>query len=162
MKRKLSLLMFMALALSLFVLSGCGSDEEPEQPDNTNSAITTNQAANSAQPTAGGTTPSANAGAPAAGGAKASGTLRADPNPILTCSSPGSGKTTLSWDVKGAHRIQIRVGTPGGGVLADSAQMQGKAETGTWVTDGATFFLQDASGARPTTLGSVTVKVACK
>jgi hypothetical protein len=74
------------------------------------------------------------------------------------CGGASAGKTTISWDVKGGGRFQVRVGTPDGALMVDSTQPQGKSETGNWVTDGAKFLLLDASGPRPETIATVTVK----
>jgi hypothetical protein len=164
MKRNFRLLICLLMALSMAAFSGCGSGEEEPETDDA-PAATSNQAAgqsagqgaNQAAPGS----PGATNATPASGSAKptSTATFRAEPNPIQVCDNSGSGKTTLVWDVKGTHRVQVRVGTPDGGVMADSSQAQGRAETGNWVTDGAKFFLQDASGPRPTTLASVTVRV---
>ena len=55
------------------------------------------------------------------------------------------GRTTLAWQASGDTSVQIRVDSPAGvrltGIIAPSATL----ETGTWVTVGTTFYLQDAS-----------------
>lgn len=157
------------MVLVLGALSGCGAAED-NPPTTTNTANSNQPAAgvpgqNTSPAATGQNTSPAAAGQntspaeSAAGGTKASGTLRATPNPIQVCGNSAAGKTTLQWDVKGAGRVQLRVGSPDGAMMVDSTQTQGKAETGDWVIDGSKFFLLDASGARPATLGSVTVKV---
>jgi hypothetical protein len=88
------------------------------------------------------------------------GTFTASPNPII--SSTGHGATMLSWNAPRATDIEIRVGTINGGLLArvvNSGQMQ----TGDWVVDGMTFYLQDVTGGKglfpANTIATVTVHV---
>jgi hypothetical protein len=154
MKSKLSLVTCLFVVLSLGALSGCG-DVDDEPANNANGA---NANANAAAANTNAVNTNA-AATPASTGSRATATFTASPNPIQVCDGSGSGKTTLSWDVKGANRVQVRVGSPDGSLMADSAQMQSKADTGNWVTDGAKFFLVDASAPRPATIGTVTVKV---
>ena len=157
MKNKVRLLSCLAFIVSLSVMSGCtGGDDETTNAGNSNASVTSNQSGTAAS------NQTATQATPAAGktsATAASGTLKADPNPIQVCDGSGSGKTSITWDTKGVGRIQLRVGTPEGGVLADSSQPQGTAETGKWVTDGAKFYLQDLSSGRPSTLATLTVKV---
>jgi hypothetical protein len=147
----------LALLISLSAMSGCvGEEDDNTNAGNSNASATSNQSGTAASNQA------ATHATPAAGktsATAASGTLRADPNPIQVCDNSGSGKTSILWETKGVQRIQLRVGTPEGDVMADSAQPQGKADTGKWVTDGAKFYLQDLSSGRPSTLATLTVKV---
>jgi hypothetical protein len=86
-----------------------------------------------------------------------SGTLFANPNPIIV--NPGQlfGQTTLSWHVPGATFAEVRVGSPTGPLFAFTGS-QGSAPTGSWVKDGETFYLLDVSKGEPgTTVGSATV-----
>jgi hypothetical protein len=76
--------------------------------------------------------------------------LSADPNPIVVCGGEGLGATTLTWSAEEAGEVQIRVGSPAGKLLVHGGQA-GRVETGSWVTDGMVFFLQDVTGARPLT-----------
>ena len=142
--KRATFLVCLFLVLCLTGMTGCRDEEGPE---NTNAATH----ANTNAPTAA-SSPTVSSSAP---GIK--GTLSANPNPIKVCDGSGTGKTTLSWTLSQAKRIQIRVGTPTGGTLADSAQTSGKVETGNWATDGATFYLQDVATGQ--TISSVTVKV---
>jgi hypothetical protein len=88
-------------------------------------------------------------------------TLTADPNPIIA--EPGSqvGKTTIYWKtpVKG---VQLRIQAPNGKLWGISPGTQ-HAETGPWVSNGMTFYLQDATAPNPTdtsaTLAKITVYV---
>lgn len=86
----------------------------------------------------------------------------AEPNPIPVCERSGLGMTTLTWDASGKTRVEIRIGSPDGELLARRGP-QAWAETGKWVTDGMKFYLQDASGDRSTagenTLATLTVEI---
>ena len=62
----------------------------------------------------------------------------------------GDGTTTISWSAPGAAYIEIHVGSPNGPLFTYDGN-QGSAQTGPWVTDGTTFYLQDVSGGKPLT-----------
>jgi hypothetical protein len=72
--------------------------------------------------------------------------------------------TTLTYASEGPTAVQVRVGSPNGvgGLLAHSGP-KGTTKTGKWVTDGMTFYLQDASEGRTltpeNTLATVTVNI---
>ena len=89
------------------------------------------------------------------------GTLTASPNPIpYGGNSAPCCATTLTWNAPNSTIVEIHVGSPDGTLLA-SGGPQGSAATGTWVSNGLTFYLQDASNGNSTsasnTLASVTV-----
>jgi hypothetical protein len=65
--------------------------------------------------------------------------------PITLTSGQTSGTTTLTWRTSTAARVQIRVGSPDGTPMTGLEGPTGSAQTGAWVTDGLTFYLQDAS-----------------
>jgi hypothetical protein len=96
----------------------------------------------------------------AAVSARAHGKISADPNPVEICDELGVTKTKLSWTTAGASWVEIRVGSPTGALL-NSGGPQGDLETGAWVSQGTTFYLQDASdGAppgEPSTLAKLTI-----
>ncbi|MFZ0590335.1 MAG: glycosyltransferase family 2 protein [Bryobacteraceae bacterium] len=74
---------------------------------------------------------------------KASIQFYASPNP----SSPVGthlGQTTLFWTVDGVKRVQIRVASPTGALLAEGGA-SGSASTGPWVEPDMAFYLLDAS-----------------
>jgi hypothetical protein len=73
--------------------------------------------------------------------------LTASPNPIPVMGA-ADGTTTISWNAPNASYIEIHVGSPNGPLFA-SAGNQGSAQTGPWVADGMTFYLQD--GGKPLT-----------
>jgi sugar lactone lactonase YvrE len=80
-------------------------------------------------------------------------TFTANPNPIPTPGQP----TTLTWNAPGYSNLVIRVNSPTGQVLAEGLGSSGSTVTGTWVTNGMTFFLVDASSGA--TVASVVVNI---
>ena len=76
--------------------------------------------------------------------------LNANPNPIPVSGNAVVGVTTLSWDAPGAQVIEIHVGAPDGPLFTRMGS-RGSAQTGAWVGDGTTFYLQDVSGGNPLT-----------
>jgi parallel beta-helix repeat protein len=76
--------------------------------------------------------------------------LTASPNPIPVTGNAFLGTTTLSWNAPDAEVIEIRIGRPDGSLLALTGN-RGSVRTGTWVTDGMIFYLQDVTGGRPLT-----------
>ena len=78
--------------------------------------------------------------------------MTASPNPIPVTGS-ALGATTISWNALNAANVEIHFGSPNGPLFASGGN-QGSAQTGTWVTDGATFYLQDVSGGKPLTAGN--------
>lgn len=75
--------------------------------------------------------------------------LTANPNPIHVVGG-ADGATTISWNAPTAQIIQVRVGSPGGNLFTDNFN-SGSMQTGTWVTNGMTFYLQDVTGGKPLT-----------
>ena len=74
----------------------------------------------------------------------------ANPNPISVAANAPSGMTTLTWNAPDAQFIEIHIGSPMGPLLAFSGN-RGSVQTGLWVTDGMTFYLQDVSNGNPLT-----------
>ncbi len=68
----------------------------------------------------------------------------ANPNPIRA-NGATYVMTTLSWNAPNASSVEVHVGAPDGALFAQSGST-GSSATGTWVTDGMTFYLQDTSG----------------
>lgn len=91
------------------------------------------------------------------------GTIVAAPNPIGVTTGQSMGSTTLRWQATGVTRVQVRVGSPAGPAVTGFENPAGAAPTGNWVTDGMTFYLQDASDGYSAgayrTLSSVRVQV---
>jgi hypothetical protein len=73
--------------------------------------------------------------------------LTASPNPIQVAGA-ADGTTTISWNAPNASSIEIHVGSPNGPLFASGGN-RGSAQTGPWVTDGTTFYLQDVTGGKP-------------
>ena len=75
-----------------------------------------------------------------------SASLTASPNPV-----PANGATyvatTLTWSAPGATTVEVHVGSPSGALFAQSGST-GTMATGTWVTNGMIFYLQDVSGGK--------------
>jgi len=76
--------------------------------------------------------------------------LTASPNPIPVTGNANVGQTTISWNAPGAQAIEIHIGSPNGTVFTDQGN-RGSQQTGLWVSDGLTFYLQDVSGGNPLT-----------
>lgn len=100
-------------------------------------------------------------GVPSLGNApnRSGATLSASPNPVPV--TPGQdGVATISWNAPSASIIEIHVNSPGGPVLTRNINA-GSMVTGAWITNGTSFYLQDASGGAPTlasnTLASIFV-----
>jgi hypothetical protein len=85
--------------------------------------------------------------------------LTADPNPIVVRDGSGKGQTTLFWYAPGITSTEIRVNSVDGPILARGGA-SGTAQTGKWVTNGMTFYLQDASGGRAQSADSTVAKVS--
>ncbi|MFN0168196.1 MAG: hypothetical protein ACKV22_17360 [Bryobacteraceae bacterium] len=76
--------------------------------------------------------------------------LVADPNPIPVAGNAFLGSTTISWSAPDAQAIEIHIGSPDGPLFASMGN-RGSAQTGNWVPDGTTFYLQDVTGGKPLT-----------
>jgi parallel beta-helix repeat protein len=76
--------------------------------------------------------------------------LTATPNPIPVTGSTVQGLTTISWSAPDAEVIEIRLERPDG-KLFTRAGNRGSIQTGPWVADGTTFYLQEVTGGKPLT-----------
>ena len=80
------------------------------------------------------------------------------PNPIPVTGS-ADGTATISWNAPASSIIQVRVGSPTGALFTTNGP-SGSMQTGAWITDGTTFYLQDISNGKSliglNTLGTVT------
>jgi hypothetical protein len=74
----------------------------------------------------------------------------ANPNPIPVTGGAFVGATTLSWSMPDAQVIEIHIGSPNGKLFTQSGN-RGSMQTGTWVADGMTFYLQDVTGGKSLT-----------
>jgi len=88
--------------------------------------------------------------------------LTASPNPIPVTGAAMRGITTISWIAPGVEAVEVRIGSPNG-VLFVGGGSRGSIQTGLWVPDGMTFYLQDISGGKPltgeNTLATVVVRL---
>ena len=88
--------------------------------------------------------------------------LTATPNPIPATGSASLGMTTITWMAPGEVAVEVRIGSPNGALFAGGGS-RGSAQTGLWVPDGMTFYLQDISGGKPltaeNTLATVVVRL---
>lgn len=88
--------------------------------------------------------------------------LTASPNPIPATGAGDVGMTTLRWLAPGVQAVEVRIGGPDGELFA-GGYSRGSAQTGLWVRDGMTFYLQDISGGKPltaeNTLATVVVRL---
>ena len=73
------------------------------------------------------------------------GAITASPNPIRVAAGQTRGATTLNWRATGVRQVQIRVGSPTGSPMTGFESATGSTSTGNWVTNGLSFYLQDAS-----------------
>jgi RHS repeat-associated protein len=79
------------------------------------------------------------------------GTITANPNPIQVCDPSGYGIANITWDSANAQNVEVRVNAPDGTLFASSGPGQTSSQTGKWVANGTTFYLQDVSYGRPLT-----------
>ena len=90
------------------------------------------------------------------------GVLRASPRTIVVCDDSRLGVTTLTWNARPGTQIEIRVGGPDGALFA-KPDHDGSSQTGKWVADGTSFFMQDVTGGKPltaeNTIATVVVRV---
>lgn len=76
--------------------------------------------------------------------------LTANPNPIPVADNAIFGQTTISWSAPDAKVIEILVGSPNGQPFALEGN-RGSVQTGVWVSEGLTFYLQDVTDGKPLT-----------
>ena len=83
---------------------------------------------------------------------RATGSIRADPNPVLVADCHAShrprGLTTLVWTSKGVDEVELHLDAPEGPLLEPGGRSQ-NGSVRRWVEDGHTFYLQDVSGGKP-------------
>jgi len=76
--------------------------------------------------------------------------LTASPNPIPVSGSAIMGVTTLSWNAPNVQVVEIHLDSPDGKLFTRTGN-RGSAQTGPWVADGMTFYLQDVTAGKPLT-----------
>jgi parallel beta-helix repeat protein len=88
---------------------------------------------------------SVNAPCPSAGPS-----LTANPNPIRVAGNATIGATTINWNASQARHVEVHIGSPSGPLFVGAGN-RGSAQTGLWVADGTTFYLQDVTDGKPLT-----------
>lgn len=90
------------------------------------------------------------------------GYMLALPNPVVSQSTPGRAGVHLVWNCAMTDTVEVHLGRPDGPLISRTS-WTGQTETGAWVSDGTTFFLQDVEDDVPltqeNTLDIVRVKV---
>jgi glycosyltransferase involved in cell wall biosynthesis len=89
---------------------------------------------------------------------RATGAIKAEPNPIWIPERFPVGSTTLSWTSTRTQTVEVRVGEPGGPLFSRSGP-SGSATTGKWVSDGTIFYLQDVTDRRPLSIENTLARV---
>jgi glycosyltransferase involved in cell wall biosynthesis len=79
------------------------------------------------------------------------GLIVAVPNAHLLPFNSNLYSATIKWIAAGVDSVEVRVNKPDGSLLSRSGCI-GIAETGSWVHDGMTFYLQDVSDGNPLTI----------
>jgi glucose/arabinose dehydrogenase len=94
-------------------------------------------------------------------GCQPSGTISASPNPVQVCAGT-TGATTLTWNTTGAAAVEVHVGAPNGATFAATGGGQQSRQTGNWVTDGMTFYVQNRTGGLPLTSANTLATVSVR
>jgi len=145
----MGLTQILRLCISLVIISGVAITAGCTKQQDTN---TSNMAQGNKSPTQ--TSGRAKSGA--------TGTITANPNPIQVCDGSGLGVANISWSFAGAKYVEVRIGSPDGGLLA-LAGGEGSKATGKWAGKGTVFYLQDVTGGllltADNTIATVTVDV---
>ncbi|SRR6266545_1433057 len=91
------------------------------------------------------------------------GSITAEPNPFQA-DSDGLGRTTVSWMTYATSEVEVHVDAPDGPVFARTGPGRFSHETGHWVRDGRSFYLQNVSAGLAltpeNTMAIVTLKSA--
>ena len=86
------------------------------------------------------------------------GLIAAEPNPFHA-DSQGQGRTSVSWMTYATNRVEIHLDAPDGPLFARSGPGIFSQETGEWVRDGTTFYLQNVSRGLPLMAENTLAKV---
>jgi hypothetical protein len=87
-----------------------------------------------------------------------SGSISGAPNPFIPDGN-GLGHTTLTWTSALTNKVEVRVNRPDGNRLAESGPGSFSINTGQWVRDGMTFYLQNVSNGLPLTSANTLARV---
>lgn len=83
-------------------------------------------------------------------GARPLGLMAAEPNPFRP-DSEGQGRATVSWMTYATNKVEVHLDAPDGPLFARSGPGVFSQETGQWVRDGTTLYLQNVSRGLPLT-----------
>jgi hypothetical protein len=86
------------------------------------------------------------------------GAITARPNPF-TPDAQGLGNTTLAWTSYGTSNVEVHIGAPNGPAFISSGPGSFSANTGHWVQNGMTFYLQNVSNGLPLTTANTLATV---
>jgi 2-polyprenyl-3-methyl-5-hydroxy-6-metoxy-1,4-benzoquinol methylase len=89
------------------------------------------------------------------------GLITAEPNAFVP-DSEGHGRTTVSWMTYATSKVEVHLDAPEGPLFARSGPGVFSQETGQWVRDGTTFYLQDVSRGLPLTAENTIAMVKIK
>ncbi|HEY7002116.1 MAG TPA: class I SAM-dependent methyltransferase [Candidatus Udaeobacter sp.] len=78
------------------------------------------------------------------------GLIAAQPNPFLA-DSQSNGRTTVSWMTYATSKVEVHLDAPDGQLFARSGPGIFSQETGDWIRDGTTLYLQNVSRGLPLT-----------
>jgi glucose/arabinose dehydrogenase len=79
------------------------------------------------------------------------GSITANPNPIRVNDGSGQGATELFWSSGQTTEVEVRLGAPGGQLIARSGPGSFSQMTNKSIRDGTKIFLQDVSNNQPLT-----------
>ncbi len=79
------------------------------------------------------------------------GSITANPNPIRVSDGSGEGATTVFWSSGQTNQVEVRLGAPGGQLIARSGAGSFSQLTNKSIRDGTKIFLQDVSNNQPLT-----------
>jgi glucose/arabinose dehydrogenase len=79
------------------------------------------------------------------------GSITANPNPIRVNDGSGKGATTLYWSSGQTNTVEVRLGAPGGQLIARSGAGSFSQITNKSIGDGTKVYLQDVSDNQPLT-----------
>ena len=74
---------------------------------------------------------------------------------ISVTDTPAETRQTISWVVPGSPRVEVHVGSPSGTLFA-AGTGSGSSVTGSWVSDGMQFYLQDVTNGKALTPANTT------
>jgi glucose/arabinose dehydrogenase len=77
-------------------------------------------------------------------------TIWSTPNPIQVCDG-SVGASSIGWTTTGPTSVEVRLNSPSGPLFAATGPGPQNRDTGKWVAEGTTFYLQDRTNGAPLT-----------